>query len=377
MTTVEFLRPRLCGTRFEGAAIPLEVLRDLAVLEEMVIEVAKWRFLQEHPDRQRSPRGFTDGIEMKLTSVEDGSAVPVISLVMASANLPGVPLPNQAYFEQAREAIVCAIDAADRNQSVVNHLPEESLSYFDRMGRSLRDGEAIEFATPSHTTPARLTRETRRRLVLASSRVRELTEEVALRGAIPEADQDDMTFELQLIDGQKVTGPMPDQHLDTILEAFNGYRSGARVLLQGIGRYSRQNRLLGLESVEHISLLDPLDITARLEELRGLRNGWLDGRGLAPDHEGLAWLAARFDRHFPEELPLPHLYPTEEGGVQAEWSLAPGEASLEVDLGSHQGEWHSLDLDTDDESSEALNLDDDEAWTRLATAVRGMAGGEG
>jgi len=376
MRTVEFLRPRLCGTRFEGAAIPLEVLKDLAVLEEMVIEVAKWRFLQEHPDRRRSPRGFTDGIELKLTGVEEGSTVPVISLVVDSLNLPGMSPPNQVYFEQAREAIVCAIAAAEQNQTVVSHLPEECLGYFDRIGRSLRDGESIEFTTPSHTTPARLTKETRRSLVLASSRVRELTEEATLRGSIPEADQDDMTFELQLIDGHKVTGPMPDQHLDTIIEAFNGYRRGTRVLLQGIARYNRQNRLLGLESIEHISLLDPLDVPARLDELRGLRDGWLEGKGVAPCHEGLDWLAASFDRYFPEDLPLPHVYPTAEGGVQAEWSLASNEVSIEVDLATHRGEWHWLDLTSDAKDLRALTLDDDEAWAWVVTEIRRMAGGE-
>ena len=84
MNTEPFLRPRLTGRRFEGHAIPLEFLKDLAVLEEMIVEVAKWRFLEKNPDRTRSPRGFTKGIELKLTGVEDGSAIAVISLVVAS-----------------------------------------------------------------------------------------------------------------------------------------------------------------------------------------------------------------------------------------------------------------------------------------------------
>lgn len=373
MTTVEFLRPRLCGARFEGTAIPLEILRDLAVLEEMVIEVAKWRFLQDHPDRRRSPRGFTEGIQLKLTGVEDGSAIPVIILEVDTHDIPGIPSTNQVYFEKAREAIVGAIDAAEHDRAVVDHLPEECLGYFDRIGRSLRDGEAMEFTTPSHSTPARLTRETRRKLVLASSRVKEVTEEVTIRGLVPEADQEKMTFQLQLVDGQRVAGPVHDQHLETIIEAFNGYRSGIRVFLQGIGRYSRQNRLLGLGSVEHISLLDPLDVPARLDELRELKDGWLDGKGQAPSHDGLTWLAARFVR-FPDDLALPHMYPTPEGGVQAEWSLSAREASLEVDLATHQGEWHSFDLKTNEEDTHCFDLDDDGAWDRLIAELRGMAG---
>jgi hypothetical protein len=41
MSTEPFLTPRLVGDRFEGHAIPLEVLKDFAVLEEMIVEVAK------------------------------------------------------------------------------------------------------------------------------------------------------------------------------------------------------------------------------------------------------------------------------------------------------------------------------------------------
>lgn len=115
-----------------------------------MIEVAKWRFLQGHVGRERPPRGFTDGIELKLTGVEDGSAIPVITLFLTSLNLPGPGMApsNQVYFEEARESIIGAIDAAEHGQSVAPHLPEECLGYFDRIGRSLRDGESIEFTSP-------------------------------------------------------------------------------------------------------------------------------------------------------------------------------------------------------------------------------------
>jgi hypothetical protein len=85
----------------------------------------------------------------------------------------------QLYYDQAREAIVGAISAAAENKPAIAFLPEKSLAYFDRFGRSLRDGEAIEFPSPDpHTPPARLTREVRRKLLLASSDVEELTEEI-------------------------------------------------------------------------------------------------------------------------------------------------------------------------------------------------------
>lgn len=373
MNTEPFLRPRLTGTRFEGGAIPLEFLKDLAVLEEMVVEVAKWRFLQIHSDRHRSPRGFTEGIELKLTGIEEGSVIPVINLFFAPDGL--FPPENLACFEQARDAIVGAIGAAEHNQSITAHLPYQALTYFDRMGRSLRDGEAIEFTTPAMTTPARLTKETRRKLILASTTVKELTEETSVRGSVPEADQDNMSFQVQLFDGRKVRAPMATQHLDSILAAFNGYRNGGRVLLQGVGRFDRNERLQGFESIEHISLLDPLDIASRLEELRGLRDGWLDGKGMAPQGPGLDWLTQAFQQHFPEEVQPPYLYPMAEGGVQAEWSLAQHEITLEINLGNHAGDWHVLDMTTDSEESRALNLDTPGDWGWLVGQIKGLAGG--
>ena len=242
MSTQPFLYPHLTGARFEGHAIPLEFLKDLAALEEMIVAFAKAEFLKDHPDRQRVPSGFAKGIELKLTGMEEGSAVPVISLDIG----PDPELSRQVqtysdrhdaiiYFERAREALVAVIRAAEQSQSLTDYLPEKTLRYFGKFGRSLRDDEAVEFTTPTRDSPARLTKKAWLWLVQVSSEGDRLIEETSIRGIVPEADQDHMTFEVQPIVGQKVQAPIPPQHLDTILEALRGYKNGARVLLQGIG----------------------------------------------------------------------------------------------------------------------------------------------
>ena len=73
MSGVEFIRPRLIGPRFEDGEMPLEFLGDLAALGEMVIDVAKWRFLQENPWRRRVPKGFAGSVSLKLADVEKPS----------------------------------------------------------------------------------------------------------------------------------------------------------------------------------------------------------------------------------------------------------------------------------------------------------------
>lgn len=372
MIVHEFMRPRFIGKRFEGKSIPLEILKDLAVLEEMIVEVAKNEFLKDHSDRKRSPRGFTDGIELKLTGIEDGSAIPVISL----APNPTTLFPSEArrYFEMARDSIISAIQAAEQGGEVTDHLPERLLSYFNRMGRSLREEEIMELGTPSNPASAKLTRETRRRLVYASTLAQEITEETTIRGLIPEADQDDMRFELQLPDGKKVSAPIALQHRDTILEVFNGYQSKQKVLVQGVGVMNRGGRLIRFDSIEHINILDPLDVGARLDELRLLKDGWLEGESKAPSAEGIDWLEKAFDFHYPDETELPHLYPSPEGGISAEWSNERWDLSLDINLTDKCGTWHGLDLETDDDETHSLNLERNEDWTWLVEKINGKLG---
>ena len=125
--------------------------------------------------------------------------------------------------------------------------------------------------------------------------------------------------------------------------------------------------------MDQISRLDPLDIRSRLDELRRLEDGWLDGDGKAPGSDELEWLAAGFDRHYPDDLPLPHLYPTPEGGVQAEWSLSENEISLEVNLVTRRADWHRLDVETHADFARALDLDNENDRTWIALEIRSMA----
>lgn len=373
----DFMTPRLVGKRFEGHAIPFEVLKDLAVLENLIIDAAKWKYREDHSERQRLPRGFTEGVSLQLTEVRNGSAIPVIMLTLLTSTslLPEVG-SNLTYFEQGRDAIFEAVSSAEKDDHKATILPPSLLGYFDQLGRSLRDDEALELNPADTLRPARLTKEIRRRLLLQSDTIQELTEEVSLRGTVPEMDQEKMTFQFQLVSGPRIKAMLDARHVDLILEAFNGYRSNKRVLIRGVGRFDRSEKLLGLQAVDHVAILDDMDVGVRLEEFKTLKNGWLDGKGFAPDHQQLAWLAAAFQHNYPDELQLPYLYPTAEGGVQAEWSLGNWEISLEIELGTHRAQWQALDLTTDVTDERMLDLNKDSDWQWLAQAIAPKQGGQ-
>ena len=367
----EFLRPRLNGERFHRGTIPLEMLGDLSVLGEMIIEVAKWRFLEAHPERERSPRGFSDGVSLGLRDIEDGSAIPVITLDSDPPQLDGMPSEYQEYFEEARDVIIKAIDAADREESPAGFLPARYLGYFDRLGRRLREGESIEFAGSSAGRGARITRESRRRLVL-SSQMTTISQEVNIRCYIPEVDQDRKSFELRLPGGRKLRGSLDEPYRDSIIEVFNRYQDHGKALIQGIGEYDKQDRLLNLVSIDNITVLDPLDVPWRLAELRDLNEGWLDGEGNAPSHAFLDWLEGQFERLYPDDLPLPYIYPELSGGVHIEWSIGNIEVGLAISSSDRTGKWHSLDFQTKAGDERSLNLDQADSWDWITGEIRKM-----
>lgn len=63
----------------------------------------------------------------------------------------------------------------------------------------------------------------------------------------------------------------------------------------------------------------------RLTQLAQLKPGWLYGKGEAVPASEITWLIALFARLETLGVPQPHLFPTPDGHVQAEWNLRNGD----------------------------------------------------
>ena len=133
-----------------------------------------------------------------------------------------------------------------------------------------------------------------------------------------------------------------------------------------------RNKTLSL--IERATLLDPLDVPRRLDQLASLEDGWLDGKGMAPRKDGLRWMAKVFDKSFDPALPLPHIYPTPEGGLQAEWNLGRWSVSLEIDLSTREGRYQALNLQRSEDCTERVfDLGETGGWSQLNAALRYLA----
>ena len=128
-----------------------------------------------------------------------------------------------------------------------------------------------------------------------------------------------------------------------------------------------------IESVTHIELLDALDVTARIDQLRLLRDGWHDGEGRAPTRDGLRWFASAWESHWPSESPRPRLFSTPEGGVQAEWTVGEISISADVDLVTKLAALLAVNAQSGDITiDESVNLASDDGWKIIAQCLQSI-----
>jgi len=374
MSVNEFLTARLCGGRFEEHVIPLDFFQDLAAFEKMLIEVAKWEYKKKHPDKKRLPNNFDKNMVLNVSSMSEGSVI--LSLVLALSCSPGLYEPwEQECLTAASQTVAKVISAVEKGEPFAELLPKKVLAQFELFGRRFHEGESIEWTAPNQTEKVIYKKDTRKKILLAHSSKKEYTEETFFRASVADLIQTQNKIDVLLPDGRKVPIPLDREYKEIIFEALRGYSDNARVQIRGIGRFSQDGKLLEMVSVDDIAALDPLDVGARLDELSRLEDGWLDGEGKAPSPKDIKWLADSFDRYFHDELPLPYLCPTEDGGICAEWPLDPLNLSLEIDLENHRGYWHAMDFTNDTfTDKEDIDLNQPASWNWLCEQLEQKRG---
>lgn len=350
----DFSQPRFTGTRFDEHTLPVDVARDLAAYESLIAELAKHLYLNDHPDRQRVPKGFASNFHLDIQRIDEGSTKPMLVLVLAGAlALVG---GERDYFEQARDLVSECI-AAHEN-ALPENFPKELLVHFNQLGRSLREGEALELPRQGMES-AVLTPEKRKKLVLAADLVYE--KEVDLLGSIAEVDFEKFTFRLRLADGGQIVSPMPDSFYSKAREFVGKTRH--QVTLRGVAAYDSWDRLQKLVFVESLEVVKNYAIAARMDELAQMQDGWFEGQGVAPDADKLAIVADRLVADYPEKLMLPTVVPTQDGNLLLEWT-ADGSPSLDVRLDNLQASFHAFGPNGNDIERD-FNLTNTMEWQSL------------
>lgn len=351
-----FAIPRFTGERFDAHTLPVDVARDLAAYEELIMDLAKHLYLQVNPKRKRVPRGFSDNFRLDIEKIEKGSTKPHLVAMAVAGGLFGYPGEAHGYFEQARDLVAECV-AASAN-ALPERFPKELLSHFNQLGRSLREGEAMELPRRHRQDGAVLTPTKRKELVLAAEKTYE--KEAKLSGVIMELDWAKSTFRLHLTGGGQCTVPMPDAARETVRE-FVG-RERHQVVLKGVAAYDSWDRLKSVITVDSLEVIKNHAISSRLDEIAQLKDGWFDGGGFALDTECLAQIAD-YLADYPDDVPLPLIVPTQGGNLLLEWQVK-GVPSLDIDLANMQASFHAFD-ETDKDIERDFDLKGEDDWRLL------------
>lgn len=72
-----------------------------------------------------------------------------------------------------------------------------------------------------------------------------------------------------------------------------------------------------------------------------------------------------FENNYHPTLPLPYLYPTPSGGIQAEWHFKDWEISLNIDLYTKTAFYQSFNQKTDTTTESTFDLNKDDGWKNI------------
>jgi hypothetical protein len=116
---------------------------------------------------------------------------------------------------------------------------------------------------------------------------------------------------------------------------------------------------------------DVSEIRPRLAALAALTPGWLDGAGLPLADGAVPWLGDWLEARVAEGVPVPHLYLTTDGCLQAEWDVGHLGCEMTMDPEARRAEWWDFDAGTDG----ALDMQDPAAVAEWVAGwrARGVA----
>ncbi|MRG96227.1 hypothetical protein [Polyangium spumosum] len=366
---IPFVRPVFRGARFEGHALPVEVLGELVAYRDLVVELARHLFLTSTPGRARVPRGFFESFQIAITGIGEGSTIPEVDRIRPPRDQTPPVLPETPdYFDEARDLVELVIACASRREPVPPAFPFTLMPRLQRMGRSLRPDESIELRAPGKPSGPRLDRTIRRRLMLQEET--SIEDDFDVIGEIVGGHKDRRLLFVRLDDGHEIEITREPGDVQKLLTF-----SGRRVRVVGEGLFNREERLervlrvedLDVVGVEHADAEDPpaerpSPIDDQIDDLRALPPDWYEQGTPALDPEGLERLR-RFLHKVVEgvAVPRPYLYPTPEGGARAEWSLGGWDVSATFDLRAGLAELHAAELAGEGMAEEQLSLGEPDA----------------
>ncbi|WP_043604220.1 hypothetical protein [Candidatus Protofrankia datiscae] len=166
-------------------------------------------------------------------------------------------------------------------------------------------------------------------------------------------NSEDLSFRLRVDEHRTMSGSCDLDSFEWLRDALG--IDTQPIVIDGLVRYSEDERPQRIERVFAVSAVTDentddtwnsetkiAETLQRLAEIERLEPGWTDGEGERVSHGAISVTRDLLRESGRYGIPVPHLYPTPDGGISVEWSIDRWELSIEI---SPIGEtWlHALD----------------------------------
>jgi hypothetical protein len=314
-----FLEVTFDGGRFSLHSAPVTVLAELATFQQLLVVVARHLFKQAHPERQRVPRGFPDAAQLHLTGTRNNCFTAVLS--RPSAVLWRQTLFDWKIFDEARDLSVDALAAAEQGSPLPPGFPPAGLGLLGALGCQLMEDEGLILRGNVRT--ARVSQQSRERIATLAKRP--LERESVLDGEVEQLDDASDRFWLRARGGERLEVPFKRHQRLLVVEALKE-RPIIRVRIRGLVVFGPQRKVTMIEEfelVDHERSPEIKKLWARIDELSRVPRGWLDGDGQPPTEHAVARARDVLARLLVDqsEVARPKVFPTPDGGLQAEWVM--------------------------------------------------------
>lgn len=340
MLIKNFIKPVFTGSRFESQFLPINFAGELAAYQTLLIELAKRIYLNDNPTRQRIPQGFSD---VHLAIQEVGSGSPSLTLaLMPNKNIsPQMSTPlfddEELYYKRAHDLIVDCI--ASQDARIPEGFPKEFVSYFNQIGRSLKEGEALQLTKIDNSETVYLNKDKRKKLVLTYNQHYEC--EVEISGFIIRAYKDRKIIHLRQKDGKKVTIPLFNNYNKISYDFFGSTRNIIHIC--GVGSFDYNDNLKQIIKINSLEFIKNYQMASRFDEISQLQNGWYNGEGLALNSTNFQIIASLFINNYPQCSPIPLIFPTQDGNLLLEWNIN-GLPTIDINISQKIASYQAFSL---------------------------------
>jgi hypothetical protein len=339
--------------------LPFRALPALGQFEGAIRQIARQIFFGSNPERKRVRAGFDD-FELTLLTLTTGCAD-------AMAVRTDADQQDGDEFDRARAKFVEEILKLDDHDDC--DLSRSALHDLGRAFGFLDGDEEVRIFPPDSLEPAlTITRRTVARVETAASRP-PVTETRALHIVGKPYTINTTQKRIGLYRHEQrdaVSLPIREADEAIYLQALSVNEPR---LLRAVGQATYDDHILqDITPDLNFSLVGGPRLRARCEEFRSLEDGWLDGQGRAPSWAFIQ-RAEKAIWHLVGLLGIdrPHVYPTPEGGLQAEWDA--GEKAFQIAFGPNGRNLQMSGVATW-EGSEGADLEETEDLAVAAEWIR-------